>query len=411
MLLALALAHAAPIAATDVAEPTAVVLAHEAPATPGSVAIINGEEAAADLFPESGGILQRITATMYGAPITVTILSCTGTLIAPDTVLAAAHCVDPDILALSLGIPASQISSIEYGFDPSPDLTAYASMFSLERNFPSTAAVGTVAVYPDEWNFAALNIGLATGNNLGDYHDISLIFLDEPVDAPFAYLPTEAEGDQLEEGHVVDIVGWGQRDASTYSTAVGTKYHGESFINEMARFEFQVGAEADDVRKCHGDSGGPTFMEVDTDSAVTHRVVGVTSHAYDMTDCNEKGGVDTRVDYHLEWIDAEMTAACDDGLRSWCEWPGIIPPPDADGYHAWEDKPEPEPEPETTTTPTDGEGGSTTDATDDVDDDSEEEGDEASSEKAGGCSTVPGTAGGLMVLVGLLGARRRDHRR
>ena len=56
-------------------------------------------------------------------------------------------------------------------------------------------------------------------------------------------------------------------------------------------------------------------------------VVGVTSHSYDASDCFETGGVDTRVDYYLDWIDQEMTRRCDDGTRVWCDTPGIIEPP------------------------------------------------------------------------------------
>ena len=56
----------------------------------------------------------------------------------------------------------------------------------------------------------------------------------------------------------------------------------------------------------------------------TMRLIGVTSHAYDSTDCAEKGGVDTRVDAFLDWIDAEMRSRCEDGSRSWCEEEGIV---------------------------------------------------------------------------------------
>ena len=41
------------------------------------------------------------------------------------------------------------------------------------------------------------------------------------------------------------------------------------------------------------------------DSGDGYRVIGVTSHAYDESDCNETGGVDTRSDYFLDWIEAE----------------------------------------------------------------------------------------------------------
>jgi MYXO-CTERM domain-containing protein len=45
-----------------------------------------------------------------------------------------------------------------------------------------------------------------------------------------------------------------------------------------------------------------------------------------MTDCTETGGVDTRVDHYLDWIDDEMRARCEDGTRVWCETDGIITP-------------------------------------------------------------------------------------
>ena len=65
-------------------------------------------------------------------------------------------------------------------------------------------------------------------------------------------------------------------------------------------------------------------MNVNTASDVKSRVIGITSHAYDQSDC-AKGGVDTRVDSWLSWIDEQMSAACADGTRVWCEVDGIVP--------------------------------------------------------------------------------------
>ena len=70
------------------------------------------------------------------------------------------------------------------------------------------------------------------------------------------------------------------------------------------------------------------------------RLIGVTSHAYDASDCDSKGGVDTRLDYYLSWIDLEMSERCEDGSRAWCDVMGIVaaPLPDlADGDTAGED--------------------------------------------------------------------------
>ena len=56
------------------------------------------------------------------------------------------------------------------------------------------------------------------------------------------------------------------------------------------------------------------------------RLVGVTSHAYDMTDCNQTGGVDTRVQFYRDWIESNMISGCDRGVRVWCDEPGILEP-------------------------------------------------------------------------------------
>jgi MYXO-CTERM domain-containing protein len=102
---------------------------------------------------------------------------------------------------------------------------------------------------------------------------------------------------------------------------------GESFIARLAPYEMQIGLEESDVRQCHGDSGGPTFLNIETTTDDAMRLIGVTSHTYDASDCARTGGVDTRVDYYVDWIDQEMRAACDDGTRVWCDEPGILVPP------------------------------------------------------------------------------------
>lgn len=153
---------------------------------------------------------------------------------------------------------------------------------------------------------------------------------------------------------------------------------GTSFIAEKTAAEFKVGEVVTDVRKCHGDSGGPSFMEVETDSSEKWRIVGVTSHAYDQTDCRSTGGVDTRITAYLDWIDDEMRSRCEDGSRSWCVTPGIPTPPNADGTHDWDPV-----------------------ALDETEDNADK--------KGCGCAAMPSPLGAtpLVLLSGLLGFRRR----
>ena len=118
------------------------------------------------------------------------------------------------------------------------------------------------------------------------------------------------KADAIVEGAIVDIVGWGQQtsDQTPPAGTVGIKIAGQQIV-EVSPYEFKVGELQGDVRKCHGDSGGPTYIDLGGSDGT--RVIGVTSHAYDMTDCRETGGVDTRVDFYLDWIDAEMRSRCE----------------------------------------------------------------------------------------------------
>ena len=133
------------------------------------------------------------------------------------------------------------------------------------------------------------------------------------------------------------------------------------------------------------------------------RIVGVTSHAYDTTDCWETGGVDTRVAAYLDWIDEEMRDACESGVREWCEQEGI---PDIALAE------EPSDTDTTDTDPTDTDPG-TTDTDTDTDPAGSDTGgesgvDTAGEEPKGGCATpaIPLTAVWWLAGAALLARRR-----
>jgi len=281
--------------------------------------IINGEEATADDYPMTGGVIFDGTIDMgsWGSA-EMRAFMCSSTLIAPDTVLLAAHCIDDVALTYGLG----EVTDKTYYWTRLADLSDHDG--TTIADLPDDAVASVAFVAHEDFDLYGMSVGIA------DNADIALIFLEEAVtDVPFAYLPQNAdEDDQLIEDAELTVVGWGQQTATSGWTAppAGTylyKMMGESYVGELGEAEFQVGVEEDDVRKCHGDSGGPSFQLVDTDLVEDMRLVGVTSHAYDSTDCNSKGGVDTRVSAYLEWIDTQMVSACEDGTRVWCEQEGI----------------------------------------------------------------------------------------
>jgi hypothetical protein len=337
------------------------------------VPIINGEPATEDDYPMAGAMLVDGMLTSDWGDYPMSSFACSSTLIAPDVVLLAAHCIDGKAFTYGYG----DFGEVDFYWSRQADQSAWDG--STENpDLPEDAVHAWDRVYHDDWDFASLQVGLA------ENRDIALLFLDEAVtDVPFAYLPTAEEAAQLAVDNEVVVVGWGQQVASDNpweAPPAGTyaeKIMGTSFIAELADAEFKVGEEEGDVRKCHGDSGGPSFMDVQTESTVSMRIVGVTSHAYDETDCKETGGVDTRVDHYLDWIDQQMRERCESGERVWCDEPGIPSLP----------------------MPVEDTGG------DDTDDDANLEGD---AKVACGCASPGGaTAGLLPVLFGLLALRRR----
>ena len=291
------------------------------PTADGGEAIINGEAAAEDDYPMAGGMLMSATLSIWGYVVPVDTFVCSSTLIAPDVVLLAAHCVDDYSFTYGLG----DISDKELWWTRQADLTTWDGTSS-DPALPEDAV--EVIGYVKHESFSLETLGSGVTRN----DDIALLFLAEAQeDAPRAYLPSAEEGAALAEGDEVVVVGWGQQSATGWGEtpppgSYAVKQMGVSTIDELGEFEFQVGAETEDVRKCHGDSGGPSFATVQASSTDKLRVVGVTSHAYDSTDCNSTGGVDTRVDAYLEWIDTQMIAACEDGTRVWCDVPGILTP-------------------------------------------------------------------------------------
>ncbi len=151
------------------------------------------------------------------------------------------------------------------------------------------------------------------------------MFLEEPItdiEPSIVMTPEEAEG--LAVGDEVRIAGWGQRGPDEQAPS-GVKHCATTNIYEIGEFELQIGNEPETSRKCHGDSGGPTFITLDNaESDRKDRVIGATSRAYDESNCL-KGGIDTMAPAFYSWIDGHMTSACESGERSWCDAPGVVP--------------------------------------------------------------------------------------
>lgn len=259
--------------------------------------IIAGKKSTAKDYPATGVIL--FTTERWDGS-TIASMLCSGTLIKPDVVLAAGHC--------NLALLVDTDKPVNYFFSHALNVSKFGPNW--DGKLPEhTVPVLQVVSHPE---FSLDNVDLGLGNA----KDIALLYLETPItDVEPAPLMRPDEASYLQPGEEVSIVGYGRRHVISLGRRdVGVKYHGQSTINEVGPYEMQIGSGSPDAHKCHGDSGGPTYMNLPSGENV---LIGITSHAYDRRDCWH-GGVDTRVDPYLDWIDETLKTACKAGDRPTC---------------------------------------------------------------------------------------------
>ena len=196
---------------------------------------------------------------------------CTGTLIAPDLVVTAGHCI-------------SGVTSVKVGVT---DLNAEG------ESIPVVNAIE----HPDSFTT----------------YDVGLLILERPAEVTPRVLATGCVLERyLADGAPVAIVGWGATDQQG-ERSTNLLMEAESSVtdidctsgrgcNASVSPGGELAAGGDNVDSCFGDSGGPLYLLTD----VGEFLVGVTSRGYDdaSVPCGE-GGIYVRPDAVLDWIEAE----------------------------------------------------------------------------------------------------------
>lgn len=243
----------------------ALVLA-AAPAQAGPAPILGGNKTNVGDYP-------TVVALRIGQGL------CTGTLITPEWVLTAAHCVTPSLV----------------GVGSQSQLTAQTSvMFDTNSAFSGGMSVAAADTIPHP----SFNV-----NGLGD-NDIGLIKLKTPVNRPVVHVNRVAA--DAPAGIHVDMVGFGVHTVGTQNA--GTEY---TLLDKATVSCTQPGdglsdakllcfAQQDGKGKCEGDSGGPSFAKIN--GVATQ--VGITSFGTSQ-DCKTYGA-DTRTDAEIDFIDQHI---------------------------------------------------------------------------------------------------------
>lgn len=266
-------------------------------------AIVSGTPSASHDFPATGVILYH--SDDPNSPMGS--MLCSGTLVAPDVVLAAGHC--QELFEEKNG------PRVAYYFSLARDVSHFGPL--VDRVPDDAVPVRYFLPHPD-YDAHAYNRGLGRAADLG------LFFLARAVTSVQpATLIAETDLARLVAGARVTIVGYGRRLTTALSgRSEGIKHQGQSTIRSIGPFEMQVGAGFDDALKCNGDSGGPTYLTIDGPRGPRAALVGITSRAQDWASCR-MGGIDTRVDAYLPWIAQSLAWACSQQLR----WEGCASAP------------------------------------------------------------------------------------
>ena len=182
--------------------------------------------------------------------------SCTGTLISPNTVITARHCVAPTLNQVNGGVDCSRTN---FGSTYNASGLYVTNQTQLSRNPAHYHAVAEVLVPPVGDDFC--------GN------DVALVTLVDPVPKTVAIPKIPRVDTKLMNGEKYYAVGYGATDDAGNGSGLRRRRDSlfiECVGDECPEFFVETSEWIGDTGICQGDSGGPAFDIFD-------RVIGVAS--------------------------------------------------------------------------------------------------------------------------------------
>jgi Trypsin len=248
-----------------------------------SQAIANGTLTEPSAHPSAFALI-TFSPTLGGGPF------CSSVLVASDALLTAAHCVQ------------------QFAGWRGQGYEIYAT---------NAATVTELEVLPE----GAIRVVGSTEHP--DYseqqwaNDIGLVFLEHaPANVAPAPLLTRDEEAHVREGESMVVVGWGRTERISLH---GIMREGAMKIQYATERVILSGVALRDepyVSSCGQDSGGPAFL-IGNDGL---RLVGVQAQA--PVNCNTFNLL-VRPDHFRSFINAGLSRACTEGVRTACDVPGL----------------------------------------------------------------------------------------
>lgn len=272
-----------------------------------ATAIIGGEPTVPGDFPATGALLYK------------GVFRCTATLIAPDVILTAAHCLPGTgdfSFTLVSQVPLTPKGTVvpsddgEFGGDPDAGTGSPGDMVDPIPFTGPTYPVLLVHPHPD-WDSGG------AFKDLGQVNDVGIAILRRPITS----VPVEQVDTRMTDvgpGTELHLTGYGVT-AWYLRYSAGVKHDAMVLIDGVGDYEIRTSASAVEAQPCKGDSGGPLFAQ---NSDGSHPVAAVVSRSATASfQCNQ-GSIATRIAPYAEWIadaslDRDTGCSVGGGGKSW----------------------------------------------------------------------------------------------